>query len=210
MKNRTSIVPAYVVVLTFSILTACGSQQQQESKQQLPGTSLPAQSDSVTPRDKSMADTSGDEQQFRIVLQALQRAVKTNNRDTIRQYLRFPLQTAMQWTNDDVKAGTVDKPGGLVSAADFNKYYNSIFHPDVGRLLPEAGEDNLQEIDADSPEDYYKTLRRVTDKHSHLYEVYQQYPEKNTQAESFFGFVFGRVDGEYKVIAYYGKWPVKD
>ncbi|MFB6456730.1 hypothetical protein ACE38W_15770 [Chitinophaga sp. Hz27] len=209
MKNRTFTIPGSCMVLALCILSACGNHPT-ETKQQLPGTSLPAQPDSITPKEKSNTDTSTDEKQFRIVLKEFQQAVKTNNPDTIRKYLRFPLQTAMQWTNDDVKAGIVDKPGGLVSLQEFKQYYPSIFHQDVRHLIPNAGEDNLQEIDQDTPEDYYKTLRRVTDKNSHLYEVYEQYPEKNNHAETFFAFVFGKIDGEYKVIAYYAKWPVKD
>ncbi|RPD43286.1 hypothetical protein EG028_03030 [Chitinophaga barathri] len=121
----------------------------------------------------------------------------------------FPLQTAQQWTNQDLRDMAVDKEGGKVSRQEFNSYRENIFNRDVLRLLPDAKEGELSEIDARSPEDYYKLLRKCTDRATKMYEVYMQYPEKNGTAENYFAFVFGRVKGQYKVIGYYAKWPVK-
>ncbi len=122
--------------------------------------------------------------------------------------LYFPLQTAQQWTNDDLENMQIDRESGKVSRQEFNDYRRHIFNRDVQRLLPDAGEDALSEIN-EGGEDYYKTLRKCTDKGSKMYEVYMQYPEKNGGAENYFAFVFGRVSGHYKVIGYYAKWPVK-
>ncbi|MGX5819277.1 hypothetical protein ACWKWU_13825 [Chitinophaga lutea] len=149
--------------------------------------------------------TQTDEQTFRKTFSAFQQAVKANDREKVRKFIHFPLQTAPQWTNDD----RPDKKAGLVTADTFTEYYPLIFHPDVRRLLPGAGEEELNEIDAPA-EDYYKTIRAGTDSGSRLYEVYLQYPEPGTHAESYFAVVFGQFSGEYKAVAYYGKWPVVD
>ncbi len=150
-----------------------------------------------------------EEQAFRRFFAVFQKAVQQDKPGQLEALLYFPLQTAQQWTNEDLKNMDVDKESGKVSRGEFNSYRKNIFTPDVIRLLPKAKEEELSEIDAQSPEDYYRVLRKCTDKATKMYEVYMQYPEKNGTAESYFAFVFGRVDGQYKVIGYYAKWPAK-
>ncbi|MGN6511131.1 MAG: hypothetical protein ACTHLD_16830 [Chitinophaga sp.] len=150
-----------------------------------------------------------DERAFRVFYAGFRQAVKQQNDGLLRDMLYFPLQTAPQWTNDDLENMQIDRESGKVSRQEFNSYRQHIFNRDVRRLLPDAGEDALSEIDGGGSGDYYKTLRKCTDKGSKMYEVYMQYPEENGGAENYFAFVFGRVSGHYKVIGYYAKWPVK-
>lgn len=183
------------------------------------GTTVPASAaaqTSATGRQLSAAalavkqsSSDPEEQKFRRFFAVFQKAVQQANPGQLATLLYFPLQTAQQWSNEDLKNMDVDKESGKVSRREFNSYHKNIFTPDVIRLLPGAKEEALSEIDAQSPEDYYKVLRQCTDKASKMYEVYMQYPEKNGTAESYFAFVFGRVNGEYKVIGYYAKWPAK-
>ncbi|TDW96813.1 hypothetical protein [Dinghuibacter silviterrae] len=148
------------------------------------------------------AHSAPDETLFRQAFRHLQAAVASNDTAAIRGLLHFPLLTSPQWTNDDLRDRSADTSGGVIHATDFSRLYGSIFHRDVRRLLPKAGENSLAEIAPDTKEDYYKRLARQTDPGSHLYELYMQY------SDGYFGFVFGRVGGTYKVISYYAKWPV--
>ncbi|WP_291911106.1 hypothetical protein [Chitinophaga sp. CB10] len=199
----------YSVITAWVLGSACQQREQVTHGIKQPVAALPERADTANSSTKSSPDTTQDEQLFRKALAAFQQAVKKNDREQVKKCIRFPLQTALQWSNEDLKGMQIDKTAGRVGFNEFNDYYSDIFHAAVRRLLPAAGEEALQEIDDRMNEDYYNTLRQGTDKGSKLYEVYEQYPEKNGHAESFFAFVFARCAGEYKVVAYYGKWPVK-
>lgn len=144
----------------------------------------------------------GDGTLFRQSFHHLQAAVAKHDSLAVESLLYFPLLTSPQWTNDDIKDKTADTTGGEIDQRTFDHYYRQIFHADVCRLLPKAGEANLNVIDRNTKENYYRRLMRRTDPGSALYEVYMQYPE------GFFAFVFGRIAGRYKVVSYYAKWPV--
>lgn len=146
---------------------------------------------------------------FRRTLSRLETAVRQGDTGTIRNLVRFPFLTAPQWTNEDLKEHAANPAKGWVDAQEFGRYYADIFHADVDRLLPGAKESNLSVIAKDTKEDYYRRLMARSDAGTPLYEVYFQYPEARSGGDSYFGFVFGRVSGQYKVISYYGKWPVK-
>ncbi|SHL17550.1 hypothetical protein SAMN05444266_102314 [Chitinophaga jiangningensis] len=209
MRRSLPILIFGSVVLMIVWLAACMEGQKPAKQVQQPPATVPARAVTDSSGGNISLDTTGDERKFRIALAVLQQAVKKNDEAQIKKCICFPLQTSLQWTNEELKTAQVDKTAGKVGFHEFSEYYPNIFHAAVKRLLPKAGEDNLQEIDEMMNEDYYNTLRQGTDKGSKLYEVYEQYPEKNGHAESFFAFVFGRVAGEYKVVAYYAKWPVK-
>lgn len=168
---------------------------------QTSSTSIPATEDTLAQMPGSGAKTSvsTDDQLFRTAFGSFKTAVEQNNEDQLKSMVHFPLQTS----KGNVKAGEM-------SEADFHSLYNDVFNADVRKLLPKAGDENIAEVDENNQEDYYKYLRQITDKDAKLYEVYTQFPEKNTNAESYFGFVFGKVKGEYKAVGYYSKWPVKD
>lgn len=200
MRGKTLLIFSSHLLLLIS----CGHKKQAPDQ---PAVTVLQQPEAVI---KTVKDTaSNDKQNFRATFDAFRKAVKRNNIDSVKQYIHFPLQTALQWTNDDLESRPVDKSAGLVTYSEFKEYYADIFHADVRRLLPGTVESELQEIDNQTDEDYYKTLQQVTDKGSKLFEAYLQYPERNGRSESFFAFVFGRINGQYKVVAYYAKWPVK-
>ncbi|MRG45528.1 hypothetical protein GFS24_10405 [Chitinophaga sp. SYP-B3965] len=171
------------------------------NSKQASSTSIPATEDTLAQMPGSGAKTSvsTDEQLFKTAFGSFKTAVEQNDEEQVKSKVNFPLPTS----KDDVK-------GGELSARDFHSGYNHIFNADVRRLLPKAGDDNIAEVDTNNQEAYYQQLRQMADKDSKLFEVYTQFPEKNTNAESYFGFVFGKVKGEYKAVGYYSKWPVKN
>lgn len=161
-------------------------------------SSIPATEDTLAqmPGSGSKTAVSTDEQLFKTAFGSFKTAVEQNNEDQLKGMVNFPLQTS--------------KEEGTLTQADFHTHYNTVFNADVRRLLPKAGEDNIAVVDTANMENYYRNLRKVTDKDGKLFEVYTQFPEKSTNAENYFAFVFGKVKGEYKAVGYYSKWPVNN
>lgn len=151
-----------------------------------------------------LKDPGKDEAAFRLTLTRLKTLLKSKKIDAVATMLNFPFFTARTSLNEG--SGLPTDP---IASKDYPSYKNDVFNTDVVRLFPACTEDQLSEIDLNTDDPYYLSLAKLTDPGSHLYEVYFQYPEKDTNAESFFGFVFGRVQGKYKVMAMYGKWPIK-
>ena len=145
-----------------------------------------------------------DEQEFRTLFENLKNSLKKKNLNNVVSLLNFPFYTS----HKEVSNG-VGIPVDPISLAEFNTYKSSIFNADVLRVLPLCKEDNLSEIDEKTDEVYYQSLKKLTDSGSKMYEVYMQYPETSTQAESYFSFIFGRVNGKFKILSTYAKWPVK-
>ncbi|GGI29468.1 hypothetical protein [Pedobacter mendelii] len=150
------------------------------------------------------AITINDEQEFRKLFKILTESLKRKNLSNIETLMNFPFYTSHAEASNNLGAAT-DPIGGN----EFQKYKTTIFNADVMRLLPSCKEENLSEIDSKTDELYYKSLKKLTDPGSKMYEAYMQYPEKDTQAESYFGFIFGKVNGKFKALATYAKWPVK-
>ena len=145
-----------------------------------------------------------DEAKFLVVWKAFRENIRVRNLTAASQFLNFPLFTAKA---DDDKYGFL--PADKLKLAEFQEYKLDIFNDEVIRILPKLGEDNLSEIDGDE-DSYYTALKKLTLPGSKLYEVYAEYKQVGRNTESFFGFVFGKVKGgNYRVIAYYGKWPVR-
>jgi hypothetical protein len=153
-------------------------------------------------------NATNDEHQFRLFFTKFKDAVKANNKTKLTTMFSFPLQTLPQWTNDELKSNPVNIQDGLVTGNEFSQYYGDDFTKDVIKLIPASKEDDLSEIDKTTAENYYLTLKEVTDKGSTLYELEKQYTEDDGK-ETSFGFVFGKVKGAYKVISYYRPWPLK-
>ena len=158
----------------------------------------------VVPKEKPAAAFINDEEDFTAFFEHFKQQVKNNQAAQLPGLLNFPFYTGNEETET-----SMGKPSGEIEQSAFGQYRTAIFNADVLRLIPEFPADSLVEINKHPDELYYQTLQKVTDLGSTLYEAYLQYQETGTQAESFFGFVFGRVNGNYKAIAYYGKWPVK-
>lgn len=151
---------------------------------------------------------SNDEQLFRSFLKKFKDAVKAKSKAELTTMFNFPLQTLPQWTNDEIKTNPINTTEGLIAEKEFPQYFDDIFTKDAIKLIPTSSEDDLSEIDKTSAENYYLTLKRLTDNDSKLYELEKQYAEDNGK-ETSFGFVFGKVKGAYKVISYYRPWPLK-
>ncbi len=149
-----------------------------------------------------------DEQQFRDFLNKFKVTLRTKKRAQLASLIYFPLQTAPQWTNDELKNTAFTPKEGLIDAKEFEGYFDDIFSKNTIRLLLESSDDDLSEIESSTTEGYYKTLKQVTDKSSVLYELQKQYVQANGK-ETSFGFVFGKIGGTYKVISFYRPWPLK-
>ncbi|WP_343302940.1 hypothetical protein AAHN97_15425 [Chitinophaga niabensis] len=199
MKNHYKYI--LLCSLCFSTL-ACNSKTKSQARAAVPAADSIAQIPA--------ADADKDEKQFHTFFDAFRQAVKQNSKAGLENMLHFPLQTSPKWADEDLKNMDVDKNAGKVSRQEFNQYYKNIFTADVQRMLPKAVEEHLSEIGESNSEDYYRTLRQDIDPHTKMYEVYMQFPEPNTNAETYFAFVCGKVKGKYKIISYYAKWPVKD
>jgi len=152
--------------------------------------------------------TSTDEQKFRAFFKKFKAAAQQKNRKQLAAMLHFPLQTTPQWSNNDLKSSTINPAEGLVAESEYPQYEGAIFSAAILRLIPKSSENDLSEIDAATAENYYKVIAKGTDKGSKLYELQQQYTQSNGK-ETSYGFVFGRVNGLYKIISYYSPWPVK-
>ncbi len=145
-----------------------------------------------------------DEQEFRKLLEVLKADLKKKNLNSVGSLLHFPF-----YTSQKTVSGGKNAPVDPIDLNEFNNYKTTIFNADVLRILPLCKEDNLSEIDEKTDEFYYQSLKKVTDSGSKMYEVYMQYPESGTQAESYFSFIFGKVNGKFKMLSTYAKWPVK-
>ena len=167
-------------------------------------------SDTAVQKDAPIAgkQNTSDEALFRQFLARFKAAVTAKNKAQLTTLFFFPLQTAPQWTNDELKNTTVTPKESQIGQKEFLTYFDDIFTKDAVKLIPASTEDDLSEIDKATTESYYKTLQQVTDKSSTLYELQKQYTEDNGK-ETSFGFVFGRVGGAYKIISYYRPWPLK-
>jgi hypothetical protein len=169
--------------------------------------------DSVaTPGKNAVADSAADRVLFAAFFEKFKKAAQQNKEAELGDLLYFPFQT-VQWTNDDLQDGTVDKAGGHIKRDEFHKCYPYIFYKEVRQYFGKADLDDLTEYTDLGGQDYYLTLQRLTDKGSPMFEAYVQRdpdvkPGKTTPG-NYFGFVFGKVNGAYKAISYYGKWDVK-
>ncbi|OWK72597.1 hypothetical protein [Pedobacter sp. AJM] len=193
IKNLTAI-----VVLPFFICctTENGRGQQMMNKQ--------ADQKSHRSLSEKPLTSLSDEQEFRRVLESLKQNLRKKSLKNVSALLNYPFYTSHKQASNGI--GIPDDP---INLSEFNTYKSAIFNTDVMRILPLCKEDNLSEIDDKTDEVYYRSLKKITDAGSKMYEVYMQYPERGTQAESYFSFIFGKVNGKFKMLATYAKWPVK-
>jgi hypothetical protein len=146
-----------------------------------------------------------DEERFLKFFAGFRDAVKQMDTAKLVKMIHFPLQTGIRWEDNDRPADITE---GRLRWDEFPAYYTQLFNKDVVRIVSKSGDRDIESI-TDTPGDYYRTVKEGTDKGAMVYELYRQFSLAGSAGESYFGFVFGRVKGQYKVIAYYGKWPVK-
>lgn len=200
MKNLS------LLLLAAATFAACGQPEPKQTGQ----TAVPPMEDTLAqmPGGGPRPSESTNEQLFQTAFSAFRTAAAAGDYATVEKMVRFPLQTAPKWSDED--AGTADPAGGEVSQNQFGRYRDKIFHPDVKNILSKEGHEQVREIPVGSEDNYYRRLRPGLDNAAPLYEVYYQYPEKNGTAESHFAFIFGKVGTEYKVTGFYSKWPVRE
>lgn len=146
-------------------------------KQTTDSSAVPPTEDTISqmPGGGPRTSVSTDDQLFETAFGSFKTAVEQNSEDQLKGTIHFPLQTSK----------------GALSDADFHSKYNDVFNADVRNLVPKLGEEYIKEgQDAD-----YAELRKLTDKDSKLFEV--------NAAKTVF--VFGKVQGNYKVVGYYSK-----
>ncbi|MBD1391654.1 hypothetical protein [Mucilaginibacter glaciei] len=205
MKRLTVYARFVIIASLIPVMYACNGSEAGNRKRD--SATVAISNDTVAAR-YATKDTGTDEQQFRLFFEKFKSAAKANGKTQLVQMFNFPLQTLPQWTNDELKSNPVDVKSGLITVNEFPQYYGDIFTRDALKLIPLSKEDDLSEIDKTTAENYYLTLKVITDKGSTLYELEKQYTEDNGK-ETSFGFVFGRVNGTYKVISYFRPWPLK-
>jgi hypothetical protein len=150
-----------------------------------------------------LAQNKQDDAAFRLMLKNFQSAVLHNNLAKAGSVLHFPFFTAKA----DQGFGK-DLPVDAIGEQEFDVYKKDIFNQDVHRILPKLGKESISELTG-TEDSYYKALRKAMDQGSRMYELYAQYPAKQAGSESYFAFIFGKIKGRYKVVAYYSKWPLR-
>lgn len=171
-----------------------------------------AKADSVVfeANSRAAADSEADRKLFQVFFEKFLTSVKRNDASQLQQMMYFPLQTAMIWTNDDLGYGGVDTLGERVWENEFKRCYPNIFYRELRSRLVHYKEDDLSELTDLSGADYYLRLQKLADKGAPIFEIYRQWRfSDSTLAGSYFGFVFGKVGGDYKVLSYYGKFPAR-
>lgn len=155
------------------------------------------------PNQNAAAQNNKDRTAFRLTMKDFQSAITAKNFVKAGTYLHYPFFTAKE-----DQANGKELPVDPIEKMEFDNYKNDIFHKDVCRILPKLGMEAVSEL-IDDKDTYYAALRKHTDPNSSLYELYAQYAGESGASESYFGFVFGKIKGRYKILAYYGKWPLR-
>lgn len=138
-----------------------------------------------------------------------QESIRTDDINALSGSMYFPFQT-IYWVDGVNELNEEEKADGLIKKEEFAHLASKIYHSDVKRLIPKMDIEHLQQIDVESSGDYYRQLAKVVDGQNSLYELYCQYSEDSTVGDDYFAFIFGKVNNEYKVLAYYSKGRIKE
>lgn len=155
-------------------------------------------------------DTAGQLKQAREFLMKLKTAIVKNEESKLLDMIHFPLQTQLMWMNGEQP---MNEKSGLLGKEEFPKYYRkNFFDKEQRRVLGyELGEDvypiNLQ---SDQASNYYQQLSEGTDPGTLLFSYYLQWERPDGRGDYWFGLVVGQIKGQFKLLSYYSKWPVKD
>ncbi|QNL50414.1 hypothetical protein H8S90_01975 [Olivibacter sp. SDN3] len=149
------------------------------------------------------------DKKFKQFYRDFQENVTIKNIDALKEMMHYPLQT-IYWIDELNHFTDEEKADGLINAEQFEKYSDVIFHQDVQRLVPTMEVERIQQIDVEASGDYYKRLGKLIDDKSSLLELYCQFSEGSSVGDDYFAFIFGKINDEYKVIAYYGKERIKE
>ncbi len=131
-----------------------------------------------------------------------QETVKHRDTAVLKQLVHYPFRTGY-WVDGVDSFSVSEKTAGLLDRYQFSNYLSHILTPDVLRLIPGADPKRLLRIDVAASGSYYRELASRCDPDSPLYELYLSFTNNGRVGSRYFAFVFGRVNGEYKILAYY-------
>ncbi|MET4083678.1 hypothetical protein ABIB40_003650 [Pedobacter sp. UYP30] len=198
------------IVYTFLFLSgllfqlSCGTAPAQtESRTKIVKTTDSSKNKSAAPVNKI-----SDLLLFKQAFAKFKQAIKEKNKQKIMDCFNFPLQTAPQWSEEELKAMPNAVRGQSMQEKEFASYYKDVFTPEVMKLIINSTDSEAGKIDPTTNDPYYSSLYTQADKGSSLYEIQKQYPQDNGQ-ETSFGFVFGKISDKYKIVSYYRPWPLK-
>lgn len=155
-------------------------------------------------------DTAVQLKQARSFFLRLKTAIVKNDQPKLLNMIHFPLQTQLMWMNAEQP---IDEKSGWLSKEEFPTYYRKhFFDKEQRRVLSyELGDDiypiNLQN---DQASNYYQQFSQGTDPGALLFNYYLQWERPDGNGDHWFGLVAGKIRGEFKLLGYYSKWPVKD
>lgn len=149
----------------------------------------------------------GSDADLQVFFRRLQQLVANDGLEEIKTMIAFPLQT-LYWIDGDDSLSVEDKQKGLMPADAYEQYKNDLFYEPVWTYLPQASEMEVRQVNVASSGSYYKALQKKLDANSPIYEYYRQYTIDGKVDGDFFAFLFGKVNGQYKIVGYYSKWPV--
>jgi len=148
------------------------------------------------------------DKEFRSFYKGFQRNLEAHNQEAITRICYFPLQT-LYWVDGVNNLSDEEKADGWIEQNDFATYDTIIFNATVREIVPQVAVDQVQQIDVAASGDYYKRLGELIDQGSTLLELYCTYGDRGALGDRYFAFIFGRVQGEYRVLAYYTTERVK-
>lgn len=198
----------YQIVITLLLYNAIGCTMGSNPPSSTANNAIPAKNHKVIRLQQ--LDTAGQLKQARLFLMKLKTAIVKNDQPKLLDMIHFPLQTQLMWMNGEQPN---DKNDGLLRKDEFPKYYRKHFFDKEQRgvLGSELGDEvypiNLQ---SDQASNYYQRLSEGTDPGTLLFSYYLQWERPDGRGDHWFGLVVGQIKGEFKLLSYYSKWPVKD
>lgn len=149
------------------------------------------------------------DRQGRDFFEAFQDAVDVLDFERLQDFMHFPFQTRY-WIDDLDSLSDAEKVHGFVAVDEYDQYASEIFNGYVQDVVVGAGIHNLQEIDVEASGSYYKELAKAVDSGARMYELFRQFEDPDSGEENHVAFVFGKVNGQYKILSYHDKWPIKE
>ncbi|AOM78091.1 hypothetical protein [Pedobacter steynii] len=157
-------------------------------------------------------DTAAQLKEVKSLLVRFKTAIIKNDKPKLLNMIHFPMQTQMMWMNDELNAKEPDRKNGLINKEELLKYCGKeLFDKEQQRVLAyELGDDvSVINLQTDQASNYYKSLASQTDPGTLLFNYYLQWERPDGKGDYWFGLVVGKVKGEFKLLSYYSKWPVK-
>jgi hypothetical protein len=157
---------------------------------------------------KISSQKNNDEELFNQTFLKFKKALKEKNQQNLMNCFNFPLQTTPQFSNEEFELKPNFLTEQLMGKKEFATYKEDIFTPEVIKILLHYKLSEAIIIDKHTKDAYYIPLFKKVDNSSNLFDIQNQYPQNNGQ-ETSFGFVFGKIGENYKIISYYRPWPLK-